>query len=169
MFVLEWMLINFINIISFIWLCTQVLACLEALKCVIPASLVLQTHITCYISSQGPHSLASGGEWVQFTQCLLDLMGFPKDNTAKVTCVAGKLKISQKLVNLQITSSFPSPVLSHHGSKQTLLPLDFKMGTILFYVLNAYCDIFSLFMQISPENCLIYYLKKKTSTKSNFV
>ena len=93
MFVLEWMLINFINIISFISLCTQVLACLEALKCVIPASLVVQTHITCYISSQGPHSLASGGEWVQFTQCLLDLIGFPKDNSAKVTCVAGKLKI----------------------------------------------------------------------------
>lgn len=27
-----------------------------------------------------------------FTQCLLDLMGFPKDDTGKVTCVAGKLK-----------------------------------------------------------------------------
>ena len=52
-------------------------------------------------------------------------------------------------------SIYKSPVLSHHGSKQTLLPLDFKMGTILFHVLNAYCDIFPLFMQISPENCLI--------------
>ena len=30
---------------------------------------------------------------MQFTQCLLDLMGFPKDNSAKVTCVAGKLQI----------------------------------------------------------------------------
>lgn len=27
-----------------------------------------------------------------FTQCLLDLMGFLKDDTGKVTCVAGKLK-----------------------------------------------------------------------------
>lgn len=35
------------------------------------------------------------------------------------------------------------------------------MGTILFCVLNAYCDIFSLFMQISPENCLIYFTKDK--------
>lgn len=35
------------------------------------------------------------------------------------------------------------------------------MGTILFCVLNAYCDIFSLFMQISPENCLIYFKKDK--------
>ena len=99
MFVLESMLINFINFhFVFFLLCTQVLACLEALKCVIPASLVV--HITCYISSQGPYSLASGGEWPQFTQCLLDLMGFPKDNSAKVTYVAGKLKIpfyAQKL------------------------------------------------------------------------
>jgi len=56
-------------------------------------------------------------------------------------------------INSQFTNlfSFPSPVLSHHGSKQTLHPLDFKMGTILFYVLNAYCDIFSLFMQISQN------------------
>lgn len=69
------------------------LACLEALKCVIPASLVLQTHITCYMSSQGPHSLASGGEWPQFSQCLLDLMGFPKDDKAKVTYVFEKLEI----------------------------------------------------------------------------
>ena len=65
---------------------------MEALKCVIPASLVVQTHITCYISSQGPHSLARGGEWPQFTQCLLDLMGFPKDDKAKVTYVTEKLK-----------------------------------------------------------------------------
>ena len=35
------------------------------------------------------------------------------------------------------------------------------MGTILFCVLNAHCDIFSLFMQISPENCLIYLKKDK--------
>ena len=35
------------------------------------------------------------------------------------------------------------------------------MGTILFCVLNAYCDIFSLFMQISPKNCLIYSKKDK--------
>ena len=93
MFVLESMLINFIKFhFVFFWLCTQVLACLEALKCVIPASLVVQTHITCYISSQGPHSLASGGEWPQFTQCLLDLMGFPNDDKAKVTYVTEKLK-----------------------------------------------------------------------------
>ncbi|CAH3188191.1 unnamed protein product, partial [Porites evermanni] len=62
---------------------SAVLACLEALKGVIPASLVVQTHITCYISSQGPHSLASGGEWPQFAQCLLNLMGFPNDDKAK--------------------------------------------------------------------------------------
>ena len=93
MFVLESMLINFINFhFVFFLLCTQVLACLEALKCIIPASLVVQTHITCYISSQGPHSLASGGEWPQFTQCLLDLMGFPNDDKAKVTYVTEKLK-----------------------------------------------------------------------------
>lgn len=40
------------------------------------------------------------------------------------------------------------------------------MGTILFCVLNAYCGIFSLFMQISPENCLIY-LKKDKYKKNN--
>ena len=40
------------------------------------------------------------------------------------------------------------------------------MGTILFCVLKAYCDIFSLFMQISPENCLIY-LKKDKYKKNN--
>ena len=37
------------------------------------------------------------------------------------------------------------------------------MGTILFYVLNAYCDIFSLSMQIIPENCLIQ--KKKNQVQ----
>ena len=40
------------------------------------------------------------------------------------------------------------------------------METILFCVLNAYCDIFSSFMQISPENCLIY-LKKDKYKKNN--
>lgn len=39
------------------------------------------------------------------------------------------------------------------------------METILFCVLNAYCDIFSSFMQISPENCLIYLKKDKYKKK----
>ena len=42
------------------------------------------------------------------------------------------------------------------------------MGTILFCVLNAYCDIFSLFMQISPENCLIYLKKDKYKKKNKY-
>lgn len=46
------------------------------------------------------------------------------------------------------------------------------MGTILFCVLSAYCDIFSLFMQISPENCLIYLkidkYKKNNKYKKQF-
>ena len=40
------------------------------------------------------------------------------------------------------------------------------MVPILFYVLNAYCDIFSLFMQIIPENCLIQ--RKNNKYKKQF-
>lgn len=61
-----------------------VTACLEALKCVLPAPLVVQAHLACYALAQAPHCQDDGGEWAWFTRCVLDLMGYPPDDKAKV-------------------------------------------------------------------------------------
>ena len=62
-----------------------VTACLEALKCVLPATLAIKAHLACYASGQIPHSQDSRGDWKWFTDCVLDLMGYPPDSREKVS------------------------------------------------------------------------------------
>ena len=73
--------LRILHVTLFVYLVT---ACLEALKCVLPDPLVVQAHIACYTLVQAPHSQDNGGEWTWFTHCVLDLMGFPLDDKAKV-------------------------------------------------------------------------------------
>ena len=84
--------------------------CLEALKCILPAPLVIQTHLACYVSAQVPHSQDSGGEWTWFTHCVLDLMGYTPDSKEKVNTYRGGNSVRS---NTLVQACCPEFLFSH--------------------------------------------------------
>ncbi|XP_044177050.1 anaphase-promoting complex subunit 1-like isoform X2 [Acropora millepora] len=60
-----------------------VTACLEALKCVLPASLVVEVHVSLYSLTRGQQTGQNEGEWALFSRRILEMMGLHLEDTTR--------------------------------------------------------------------------------------